>query len=302
MIRHSHCKTRQGFTLLELLVVISIVTVMISLLSPALNESRARAKAMTCQSSLRQARIACSNYELDNRDWLPPAGYFRNYPIFSDNSKTIPGGNTGNVSVEFTPMEMLLRQGYVGKYGSIRCPENPWSIAINRVYGDGGENYSYSLNVFGRVNYDSGVWNWGTENQASPKQRKKPIMDKAPWTMILYADGHTTLAALTGSVPASEVGRMKIFPYWLLAAGVGARGLSITDHSSLTPLDLNVNGFWHDGPNAVMADGHVQAGQARRNFLSPVTSVAQQENYPFPVIYSRATSGTYSGGITYASP
>lgn len=95
---------------------------------------------------------------------------------------------------------------------------------------------------------------------------------------------------------------MKVFPFWLLAAGLGARGLQTNDYTSLSSVDLNINGFWHDAPNAVMADGHVQTGQARRDFVDAVTGSGQHSKYPFPIIYSRANGGTYSGGITYASP
>lgn len=294
-------KSPEGFTLIELLVVISIISLLIALLLPTLSKTQDRAQAIKCQSSLRQARIACANYESDNRDWLPPGGRFRGYTFYNDYEKTVEGGVTAS-RFEFTPMEMLLRKRYISGYGSIRCPSNPWSMISERSYCDAGENYSHSINAFGRVEYNtasSPVWNWGTLN-GIPHQPQKPNHDPKPSTMILFADGQTTtLNMITG---ATTQARMKVFQYWSVAASVGTRGILTSDNTSISAADINLNGYWHDAPHAVMADGHVEVGAANRTFSGPVTSASQYPKYPFPVSYSRASGGTYSQGITYALP
>jgi prepilin-type N-terminal cleavage/methylation domain-containing protein/prepilin-type processing-associated H-X9-DG protein len=68
-------KKRSGFTLVELLVVIGIITVLIGILLPSLSKARANANSTACQSNLRQIAMAMLMYANDNKGHLPNYGY-----------------------------------------------------------------------------------------------------------------------------------------------------------------------------------------------------------------------------------
>lgn len=71
----SPCRTGEGFTLVELLVVISIIALLLSILMPSLNKARMSAKKVVCMSNVRQAALALITYGMDYDDRLPGAKY-----------------------------------------------------------------------------------------------------------------------------------------------------------------------------------------------------------------------------------
>ena len=63
---------RTGFTLIELLIVIAIIAILASMLLPALNKARAKAKGVQCTSNLKQLVQAVLIYSMDNSELVPP--------------------------------------------------------------------------------------------------------------------------------------------------------------------------------------------------------------------------------------
>lgn len=78
-MQHTHRKsgiTRHGFvrgafTLIELLVVVAIIAVLVAILLPAMNQARAAARSVTCQSTMRQGGLALRQYAEEHNDICP---------------------------------------------------------------------------------------------------------------------------------------------------------------------------------------------------------------------------------------
>ncbi len=93
MHRQKTLVRRVGFTLVELLVVISIIALLMAILLPALARAREQAKRIVCLSNLKQLTLAWMTYASANNDKLVNAAPFS--PGGTPPTTTCPPSNDG---------------------------------------------------------------------------------------------------------------------------------------------------------------------------------------------------------------
>lgn len=64
---------KMGFTIIELLIVVSIITILAGLLLPALNAARGKARTISCSSNLKGFALGMITYAGDSNDYSTPA-------------------------------------------------------------------------------------------------------------------------------------------------------------------------------------------------------------------------------------
>jgi prepilin-type N-terminal cleavage/methylation domain-containing protein/prepilin-type processing-associated H-X9-DG protein len=106
---------RHGFSLIELLVVIGILTLLVALLLPSLRAARDSANRTKCAAQLRQVGTAFQLYANENRGWLP---------AWSSGWKTWPSGLPDDTPGPAWTIELIP---YVGDPDSAvyNCPSFP---------------------------------------------------------------------------------------------------------------------------------------------------------------------------------
>jgi prepilin-type N-terminal cleavage/methylation domain-containing protein/prepilin-type processing-associated H-X9-DG protein len=108
---------RNGFTLIELAVVLATLTLLAAMLLPALAQTRQNSQVIECLANQRQLAVAWMMYARDNNDKLVPVGSLANQPgNFAENPLTEPNLQPGGSLAQFCPGNLQSIAMTVGHY------------------------------------------------------------------------------------------------------------------------------------------------------------------------------------------
>ena len=174
---------RHGFTIIELLVVITIMALLMGLMLPAVQSAREAARKLQCRNNLKQIALAVHNYH-DTYSRLPPGGttsarateaftgfewrtspfvsilpYLDQAPLFNDYNPNCGTGGCIEIPGRSFPQGTVVN----ADLNILRCP----AATVGNLHGIPAEGHLGTAGA-GAASYSSYAFNAGRKFGASP--------------------------------------------------------------------------------------------------------------------------------------
>jgi prepilin-type N-terminal cleavage/methylation domain-containing protein/prepilin-type processing-associated H-X9-DG protein len=173
---------RRGFTLIELLLVIGIISILMSMLLPALRECREKARCITCQNNLRNIGTGVLMYANENGERIPPYTEWRNVLI-----DIIGQRNINKITVWTCPTAYSAHK-YSSTYG-INGDAIGWSTEGFKI---SGFKHPTETILFKDAGWNTSGW-YGSTVQELDGYRGDEYLHSGG-ANYLFADGHVIFA------------------------------------------------------------------------------------------------------------
>jgi prepilin-type N-terminal cleavage/methylation domain-containing protein len=244
--RRRHAKIN-GFTLVELLVVIGIIAVLIGILLPALNKARKASRTTACLSNLRQCALAFTMYTNENKGRLPDYVWY-------------PAASTPNrAEVAWTNYWIGILSHYNVSTNQLLCPEAQEQIPYPQNKG------------FGAV-FNAWSGKWQTSTPVGVKGDKVDVINNTNAQITDPATGKLAWGYRIGSYGFNRAASVPpiVPPATPASVGIGTKyfGMYSTSLRPSADVPLFFDSTWID----VLLDNSAEQGDPTTGQLTPAPS------------------------------